>query len=493
MTDIIIEKNNESYVQLHCNEEINHEINNLFSAFAAGYRFNPRYVNHLWDGRVRVYSPITQLLPIGLVSNLMKWCDSKKYTYKTDFFDDFTDEIDKDELRETINGYVKKFDVRDYQFKAVYEALTNKKGILLSCTGSGKSLMIYCIFRYLLEKKKLKRLLLIVPNTSLVEQMYTDFIDYGWDNIEESVELLYSGKKPTYRLPVLISTWQSLQTQDKSFFERYDCVLVDEAHGVKANVVSKIMKSCFNAEYKLGTTGTLPTELSEQLIINSVIGNVIFELKSKELIDLGHLTKLNIASIFLKYPDEFIAENKNRTYQEEVKMVEEYENRNSVLNMIIDHSKNTDNILVLVNHKNHLKEIKDYLIKQYPNKKVNILMGDIKSAERETIRKNIEYEEGTIVIGTYAVCSTGLNIPRLHAVILYANSKSRIKVLQSIGRGLRKHNSKNKVIIYDIIDDLSYKTRTGKTKKNYCMQHYDERLSYYTEQQFPVINLVKNI
>ena len=169
----------------------------------------------------------------------------------------------------------------------------------------------------------------------------------------------------------------------------------------------------------------------------------------------------------MKYPDEFIAENKNRTYQEEVKMVEEYENRNSVLNMIIDHSKNTDNILVLVNHKNHLKEIKDYLIKQYPNKKVNILMGDIKSTERETIRKNIEYEEGTIVIGTYAVCSTGLNIPRLHAVILYANSKSRIKVLQSIGRGLRKHNSKNKVIIYDIIDDLSYKTRTGKTKKNY--------------------------
>ena len=189
----------------------------------------------------------------------MKWCDSKKYTYKTDFFDDFTDEIDKDELRETINGYVKKFDVRDYQFKAVYEALTNKKGILLSCTGSGKSLMIYCIFRYLLEKKKLKHLLLIVPNTSLVEQMYTDFIDYGWDNIEESVELLYSGKKPTYRLPVLISTWQSLQTQDRSFFDKYDCVLVDEAHGVKANVVSKIMKSCFNAEYKLGTTGTLPT------------------------------------------------------------------------------------------------------------------------------------------------------------------------------------------------------------------------------------------
>ena len=493
MVDIVIEKSNESFAQLHCSEEINHEINNLFSAFAPGYRWNPRFKAHIWDGRTRVYSPITQLLPIGLVSNLMKWCDSKGYTYKMQFFDGFTEEIDKEELKKTLETYVKKFEIRDYQFKAVYAALTNKKGILLSCTGSGKSLMIYCIFRYLLEKKGLKNMLLIVPNTSLVEQMYTDFIDYGWGDIDDYVEKLYSSEKPTYTKPVLISTWQSLQMQDKSFFEKYRCVLVDEAHGVKANVVSKIMKSCFNAEYKLGTTGTLPTELSDQLIINSVIGNVIFELKSRELIDLGHLTKLNIASIFLKYPSDFIAENKNRTYPEEVKMVEEYKNRNSVINMIIDHSKDTDNILILVNHKAHLKELYNYLTEQYPNKKVNILMGDIKSRERETIRKNIEYEDGTVIIGTYAVCSTGLNIPKLHAVVLYANSKSRIKVLQSIGRGLRKHNSKNKVIIYDIIDDLSYKTRTGRTKKNYCMLHYDERLSYYNEQQFPVINLTKNI
>lgn len=228
MTDIIIEKNNESFVQLHCNEEINHEINNLFSAFAVGYRFNPRYINRLWDGRVRVYSPITQLLPIGLVSNLINWCKTKGYTYQMNFFDNFTDNIDKNKLKELVNSYIKKFNIRDYQFDAVYKSLTNKKGILLSCTGSGKSLMIYCIFRYLLEVKKLKHLLLIVPNTSLVEQMYDDFVDYGWDNIEDSVEMLYSGKKPTFEKPVLISTWQSLQMQDKDFFEKYNSVLVDE-------------------------------------------------------------------------------------------------------------------------------------------------------------------------------------------------------------------------------------------------------------------------
>lgn len=296
MTDIIIEKNNESYVQLHCNEEINHEINNLFSAFAVGYRWNPRYVNHLWDGRVRVYSPITQLLPIGLVSNLMKWCDTKRYTYKMDFFGDFTEEIDKDELRKTINGYVKKFDVREYQFKAVYEALTNKKGILLSCTGSGKSLMIYCIFRYLLEKKKLKHLLLIVPNTSLVEQMYTDFIDYGWDNIEDSVEMLYSGKKPTFKKPVLISTWQSLQMQDKDFFEKYNSVLVDEC----VNENTLILTPSGEKPIKDIKTGELVITYNEK--------NKIYEANKVLEVHQNHISSKNKKMLRLELEDGKILE-----------------------------------------------------------------------------------------------------------------------------------------------------------------------------------------
>ena len=493
MVDIVIEKSNESFAQLRCSEEINHEINNLFSAFAPGYRWNPRFKAHIWDGRTHVYSPITQLLPIGLVSNLMKWCEGKGYTYKMQFFDGFTEEIDKEELKKTLETYVKKFEIRDYQFKAVHAALTNKKGILLSCTGSGKSLMIYCIFRYLLEKKGLKNMLLIVPNTSLVEQMYTDFVDYGWEDIDDYVEKLYSSEKPTYTKPVLISTWQSLQTKEKDFFDKYNCVLVDECQGTKAQILSKILKCSFNAEYKIGTTGTLPKELSDQLIINSVIGNVLFELKSSELIEQGYLAKMSVAGIFLKYPESFVADNKNRTYPEEVKMVEEYENRDAVLKFIIDHSKPTDNMLILLTHKAHLQSTIDYLRKLYPERNINEISGNIKTKVRENIRIDIENEEGSIIVATYKTMAAGCNIPRLHDVILYSNSKSRIQVLQSIGRGLRLHRTKNKVIIYDIIDDLSYKTRTGKTKKNYCMQHYDERLEFYKEQNFPVVTISLNI
>lgn len=489
MSDLIIEKVNSSCVHLVCEDGLSHRFYNVFSAYAPGYRFNPRFKLHVWDGKVRCYNPITQILPIGLLNNLLIWCDQHKIEYSMQGFDKpLRDNIDKEELEKQMNSYITAgFQARDYQVNAVHAALTNRRGVLLSCTGSGKSLMIYTFLRYLLDNKDVHRAILIVPSVSLVEQMFSDFRDYGWDDLEDHVEMLYSGKKPTFKKEILISTWQSLEKEDPEFFEVYDACVVDECHQAKCNVVTRLLKLMHNAEYKIGTSGTLPTEISEQLQINSVIGNVLFELKSCELIARGYLTKLNIAAIFLKYPLSFIEENKERTYPEEVKMVEEYPNRNKVLNFIIDHTSPMNNMLILVNHRNHLKDVEDYLHKNYPEKKVSIITGDVKAKVREEIRIGIEDEDGTILLATYQTMSTGVNIPKLHAIMLFSNSKSRIKVLQSIGRGLRKHNSKNKVIIYDIVDDLSYKKRTGRIAKNYCMQHFDERSSYYIEQEFPVI------
>ncbi len=489
MSDLIIEKVNSSCVHLVCEDGLSHRIYNVFSAYAPGYRFNPRFKMHVWDGKVRCYNPMSQILPIGLLNNLLIWCDQHNIQYSLQGFKDgLTDKIDKEDLEKQMNSYITTgFQARDYQVNAVHAALTNRRGVLLSCTGSGKSLMIYTFLRYLLDNKDVHRAILIVPSVSLVEQMYSDFQDYGWDDLEDHVEMLYSGKKPTFKKEILISTWQSLEKEDQEFFEVYDACVVDECHQAKCSVVTRLLKLMHNAEYKIGTSGTLPTEISEQLQINSVIGNVLFELKSCELIARGYLTKLNIAAIFLKYPEAFIAENKERTYPEEVKMVEEYPNRNKVLNFIIDHTSPMNNMLILVNHRNHLRDVETYLHENYPDKKVSIITGDVKAKVREEIRTGIEDEDGTILLATYQTMSTGVNIPKLHAIMLFSNSKSRIKVLQSIGRGLRKHNSKNKVIIYDIVDDLSYKKRTGRIAKNYCMQHFDERSNYYIEQEFPVI------
>lgn len=407
---------------------------------------------------------------------------------------EFLEQLDEKEYTEMIKDNMKNapFEIRDYQDKAVRAALKYHKGILLSCTSSGKSLMIYNAVRCI-RKKDYNHILLIVPNIMLVDQMYDDFKEYGYDNIDDEVERLGGGHEATFDKPVLISTWQSLQNKDAEFFEKYSAVFTDEVHGSKASVLSKIMKWCTNAYYKIGTTGTLPNDKCDLLQIREVVGEVIFELKSKELIDAGVLTKIKIANIIAKYPAEFIKKNKGRSYPEEVKMVEEYQDRNKVLELILSHTDKSHNILILMNHLKHVKLIQEWLEEKYPDKKVSVITGAVSGTERSQIRTGIENEDGTILLATYQTMSTGVNMPKLHDVILYANSKSKIKVLQSIGRGLRKHKTKNQIILYDVIDDLTYQTSRGRLVENYLVKHWKERMNYYKEQEFPVINTSINI
>ena len=407
---------------------------------------------------------------------------------------EFLEEIDEKDYLAQIQDNMKNapFQIRDYQDKAVRAALKYHKGILLSCTSSGKSLMIYNIIRCL-RKQEMKHILLIVPNIMLVDQMYDDFESYGYDNLDDDVERLGGGHEATFDKPVLISTWQSLQNKDSEFFEKYNAVFVDEVHGVKANVMSKLMKWCCNAYYKIGTTGTLPNDKCDLLQIREVVGDVIFELKSKELIDKGVLTKIKIANIIAKYPSDFVLKNKGRSYPEEVKMVEEYQDRNKVLEYILEHTDKKHNVLVLMNHLKHVQLIREWLNEKYPDKKVSVITGAVSGEERSDIRKGIEEEDGTILLATFATCSTGINMPKLHDIILYSNSKSKIKVLQSIGRGLRKHVTKNQIVLFDIIDDLSYKTKTGRVVENYLIKHWKERMTYYKDQQFETITTSINI
>ena len=402
--------------------------------------------------------------------------------------------IEEDKYKEQIKDNMKNapFELRPYQDEAVRAALKYHRGILLSCTSSGKSLMLYNIIRCI-RKQNFKKILLVVPNIMLVDQMYDDFKDYGYENMDDEVERLGGGHEAYFDKPVLISTWQSLQNKESDFFEKYDAVFIDETHGAKAKVLGQILKQCENARFKIGTTGTLPTDKSELLQIKSVIGDVIFELKSKELIDVGVLTKIKIANIIAKYPAEFVAQNKGRSYPEEVRMVEEYADRNKVLKTIIDHTDPKHNILILVNHLKHVNLLKEWFEEEYPGKKVSIITGAVKGSERAEIRTGIENEDGTILLATFATCSTGINMPKLHDIILYSNSKSKIKVLQSIGRGLRKHKTKDVIIVYDIVDDLSYKTKTGRVVDNYLVKHWKERMTYYKDQQFDTITTSINI
>lgn len=488
MSEIIITRLNSSFVQLDADDDVLHDINAFFAVYADGYLFNPRYKARVWDGKLRFFSINSHMLPSGLIPILEKFAKDNNHTIVKEDFNDFESEFTEDAFKVNVQNALANsgMTMRDYQEEACKLALKNKFGILQCCTSSGKSMIIYNMIRNMLTYKRIKRILLIVPNVSLVEQMYSDFKEYGWTDLQDSVEMLYSSKKPTFKLPVLISTWQSLQSiEDTSYFEDIDAVIVDECHGSKAAVINKILKMCINTEYRIGTTGTLPTSTADLLSITSVLGNVLYTITSKELIERGILTQMVIAGIKAKYPAEFIAKNKGRSYPEEVKLVESYPGRTKVLDLIFKHTPKEHNVLLLCNHIEHVKETADWLKIHCPDRTIKIINGSVKADERETIRKEIENEEGTVIVATYGTCSTGLNMPKLHDVILYANSKSKIKVLQSLGRGLRKHNTKNKVILYDVIDDMSYHTKT-RTIQNYLLQHWREREKYYKEQEFPI-------
>jgi len=490
MTNLTISKINESFLEIEGETDVISEIHSRYAEYKSGYQFSNAYKNRSWDGKTHFFNPRTGYLPYGFLQDLLAFCKENSYVYELQGVDEnkLTRTLDENKYQESIQYFMRNSGktLRDYQDEAIRVGLSNKRGILLSCTGSGKSLMIYNIVRSL-RKEGYKHVLIIVPTIPLIYQMRDDLIDYGYDNADDELTIQGDGNKEDESKPVLISTWESLQHKDVDYFEKFDAVLVDETHGARAMKLFGILQYCVNARVKLGTTGTLPTDKLDQMKIQANLGNVIYELKSHSLIKLGVLSPITIANVFVRYPPEFIMQNKAREYREEVRVVESFAPRYNVLEYIISHRNISHNILILVNHVQHLKDTVRYLKDKFPDRKVESISGAVKGKVRNDIRKNLNEEDGTILVATYQTCSTGVNIPKLHDVILFANSKSKIIVLQTIGRGLRKHATKNKVVLWDIIDDLSYETRTHRTVDNYCIKHWRERQAYYEGEQFKTV------
>lgn len=497
MIKIILEKLDESYSKIYTENDVNsdvlYELQELFSIKVEGAQFSPKYKLRIWDGRKIFFFASKGVILNGLIPIVEEYCSKKGYIIKREMFPEYPD-IDPKAYEKTNMEILEGTDFvpRDYQSKACFEILNKKHGILECCTSSGKSLIIYLFIRQLLLRG-INNILLIVPNVMLVKQMYSDFEEYGWSDIDNQAEKLCGGETPTFQKKVLISTWQSLQKKEVEFFEKYKGVIVDECHSVKASVVNRLLKQCTNSIYRLGTTGTLPTPKADLFDILSVLNQVVFQITSKELIDSGVLTRMIVANILVKYPDEFISKNKNRSYPEEVKLVEEYDDRNRALDVIINNTPKEHNLLILVNHINHLKKVTKYINGKFDDRIVRTISGNVKASIREEIRQETEKEEGVIIVATYATMSTGVNIKKLHGIVLFGNSKSKIRVLQSLGRGLRKHISKDKVLTYDIVDDLRRFTRTGKSIDNYLYKHWQERLVHYEQQGFPTTTLNLNI
>lgn len=488
METLIIDKLNNVDFKINCDIGQLMELKEFSSFMAPNHQFHPAFRSRIWNGKISWFNTKDKTVPIGLLPNLFEFC--KRYGYKLKMNFDVNELVPQkisDDKLESFYDYLfssQKIYPRDYQQDAIKAAINNRRGILLSPTGSGKSLIVYTLVRYLLAENK--KVILVVPNVSLVNQIFSDFVEYGWAQCSNHTEKLYSGEKPTFGKDVLITTYQSLMKRPASFFAKYNAIINDEAHTVKSTELQKIARKCVNADFRIGLTGTLPKVDADLYNITGMLGPVIYKLKSKKLIDSGVLSNIKIVNTFLKYPKEIDEKGRRRQYQDEINLIIKSPERMKVFDYIFNNIKDGQNSIILVDRIEHLNAIEEYIENNISDKyQLYIIHGGVKANVREQIRKVMDKESNVIMVATYATLSTGINIKRIHNVILGSSSKSEIRVLQTIGRGLRTHSEKNGVVIWDLIDDFSYKNRNGNLTKNHVYKHFEERYKYYKEQEFP--------
>jgi superfamily II DNA or RNA helicase len=491
---IEVEKLSEVYCQIKADSSQFLELREFTSFYVPNYRFHPKFKARIWDGKVSYYDARKNLFPIGCLPELKRFCD--KFSYGLKISPNVIMNHKKygdSELLEYYPTVLKDgMSPRDYQHDAVKACLNNRRGVALSATGSGKSLIQYLIIRKLLEEDN--KVLLIVPSISLVGQMYSDFRDYGWSDIEDGVECLHGGLKPTYKKQVLITTYQSLLNKETPFFEQYTAVINDECHGVRSVELQNIGKKCINANTRLGFTGTIPREPSEFFNVHAMIGPVVFEQKSKELMERGLLSGITVVNTVLKYPQYVLKESKGRNYHDEVNLIETTGIRNKFFGYLFKNLPDNQNTLILVNHIEHLKEIERYLETNIDDKyQLYVIHGQISAELREEIRQVTDKSSNVIILASYGTMSTGVSIRKLHNVVFGSSCKSEIRVLQSIGRGLRLHESKSKMILWDMVDDFTRVTRTGNIDKNHVYKHWEFRTKYYKEQGFDCLKKTINL
>nr|BAR35469.1 UvsW Helicase [uncultured Mediterranean phage uvMED] len=474
---ITVTKKNEVYLKVDAEEHVHKELSEHFQFEVPEAKFMPQYRRRVWDGKIRLYSPGTGEIYVGLYEYLTEYFDKKGYEYS--ILDskhyglpfETQDYVTPESIASFIKALRLPFRIRDYQLKGVYEAIKHNRKLLLSPTGSGKSLIIYSLVRWHLAKER--EVLIIVPTTSLVSQLVQDFKDYGW-KADSYVHEIMSGREKYVKAPVVVSTWQSIYKEPKKFFERFDVIIGDEAHLYKAKSLTGILNKCHDAKYRVGLTGTLDGLESHQLILEGLFGKCDRVTSTVELMKAGHLTPLRVRILLMRHgyvPFDY--------YQQEMDYLVSHTRRNNfITKLALDLEGNT---LVLFNyvekHGDPLWELLNNKVEE--GRKIFFIHGGVDAVEREEARKICEKESNAIILASYGTFSTGINIRNLHNVIFASPSKSRVRNLQSIGRVLRKGDNKAKAVLYDIADDCS-----KGNSHNYTFRHLISRMKIYDEESF---------
>jgi superfamily II DNA or RNA helicase len=469
---LIITKVNEVYMQIESEAVIRQELHDFFSFAVPGAKFMPAFKNRMWDGKINLFNTMTKELYLGLLPYVEHFAVERDYSIEASEEINAQENFSLNEGKKYISNLKLKLIPRDYQTDAFVHCIRNHRGLIVSPTASGKSFIIYLLAEYYQKKT-----LLIVPTISLVHQMRSDFIEYGMH--EDDIHIIMSGEEKTTDRSVVISTWQSIYKMRKDYFADFDVVIGDECHQFKAKSLTSIMTKLVDCKYRFGFTGTLDGTETNKLVLEGLFGKAKQFVKTKELIDSDHLSAFKIKCLVLKHTDEEKKLASKMNYQNEMDYIVGHNRRNKFIqNLTISLNGNT--LLLFQYVDKHGKILYDMISKKVEEgRKVFFVYGGTDADTRENIRSITENETNAIIIASYGTFSQGINIRNLHNIIFASPSKSRIRNLQSIGRGLRKGEAKDKAVLFDISDDLRHKA-----KVNYTLNHFAERVKIYNSEEF---------
>ena len=460
--DLKISKVNEVFMKISCDDSIAKDLHDYFSFKVPNAKFMPSYKNRRWDGKVYLFSIKTHKIYIGLLPYIAEFCEERQYKYSVEEDVITKNEITEDEYNKFIDQLNLPFEPRDYQKEAFLKSIEYGRKLLVSPTASGKSLIIYLLARYYNKKT-----IVIVPTTSLVEQMAKDFQEYGYD---KEICKIYSGQ-PVFDSDITITTWQSLSKAPTDVLAKFEVVVGDEAHLFKANVLKGILEKMRKTAIRFGTTGTLDGSECHRLQLEGMFGPVKKVISTKELIDDGTIADLKIDCVILRHTKQ-----KKMTYQEEMDYLVSNDARNIfIVNLVRSLKGNT---LVLFQYvEKHGVILHSMMSHTDMGGNLHYVYGGTDTKDREEIRGLVEKQDDAVILASYGTFSTGVNIKKIDNIVFASPSKSRIRNLQSIGRGLRKGNGKESLRLFDIADDL--------WGDNYTLRHLKDRINIYNEENFP--------
>ena len=485
MPKITIEKASNIHIRCFSEPAVEQELSDYFTYSVPGAQFTPQFRSRLWDGKIRQYDRIRHTLYLGLYRYVEKFAVERGYEIECKDLIVIDRKIPFEEVENWVDSLEiaskgRNIAVREYQVEAIHKALNDERTLLVSPTASGKSLIIYSTLRYLLNQGK--KAIIIVPTTSLVEQLYKDFEDYssknGW-NVEDHVQKLYSGFTKVIDKQVLITTWQSVYKQPRAWFAQFDVCFGDEAHQFKARSLTTCMDKLINCNYRIGTTGTIDGKKVHKLVLEGVFGPVFAVTTTKKLMEDKKVAELDITCLLLKYDELTRQGRKTNKYADEMDFLVTNDARNKfIVNLAADLKGNTLVLYQFV-QKHGIPLYENLNNKVDGSKDIWFVSGDTVVKDREKVREIAGDTDNNIIVASFGTFSTGINIPSIENIIFASPSKSKIRNLQSIGRGLRLKDNKSHATLYDVADDLSYNN-----KENYTLAHFRERINIYSGEDF---------